>query len=204
MSGIIVGPSQKVRIVGNWIHDNGSDIVNSIPQDHGIYWSGRNSGLIANNVIERNIGYGIHLYPSARATLVTGNTIVKNGLRAESQGASGIIIGGTESENNLIVNNILAWNGECGVRTLQPLGVETERSTTSPTGILAATSLVVTLASASSAGLIIAVPLHDFSASKQETIGHLVRVRRAMPRCRNMPLASTSPGVAASPAGYPI
>jgi parallel beta-helix repeat protein len=122
MSGIIVGRSDGVRIIGNWIHDNGTHIVNRVPQDHGIYWSDGRRGIVANNIVDHNIGYGIHLYPNAIDTLVTGNTVAYNGYPTEgSQGASGIIVGGESSAGNVIVNNIVAWNSEYGIRSLDPV-----------------------------------------------------------------------------------
>jgi parallel beta-helix repeat protein len=121
MSAVIVGDSSDVKILSNWIHDNGTHVVNGIPQDHGIYLSGSTNGVIANNIIDHNLGFGVHLYPGAVSTLVTCNTIVANGATAGGK-AAGIVVGGSGSSGNTIVNNVLAWNGETAVRSLEPLG----------------------------------------------------------------------------------
>ncbi len=112
-SGVFVGddgaPSRDVRLFRNWIHDNGKDDFH----DHAIYWAQGAGGIIGNNVIERNAGFGIHLYPDADGVLVTQNTVT-------GSGRSGVIVAGDKdasSDRNLIVNNISAFNGELGVRS---------------------------------------------------------------------------------------
>jgi hypothetical protein len=112
-SGVFVGdrgnPSSNVVLVRNWIHDNGTDDFH----DHGIYWAQGNGGLIGNNVIEKSAGFGVHLYPDANDVRVMYNTVV-------ASGRSGIIVAGDErdeSDRNLIVNNIVAFNGELGIRS---------------------------------------------------------------------------------------
>jgi hypothetical protein len=117
-SAIFVGDgSADVRLIGNLILHNGTN-----PKlDHGVYFGDVTGGLIADNVMARNAAYGIQLYPHATAIVVTQNTIVDNGL-------SGVMIGGertTTSEGNTVVNNIIAFNGEDGVRTYWggPVGV---------------------------------------------------------------------------------
>jgi hypothetical protein len=112
-SGVFVGdegaPSRDVRLVRNWIHDNGKDDFH----DHAIYWAHGAGGLIGNNVIERNAGFGIHLYPDADGVLVTQNTVT-------ASGRSGVIVAGDKeaaSDRNVIVNNISAFNGELGIRS---------------------------------------------------------------------------------------
>jgi Right handed beta helix region len=108
-SGIFVGDgSTRTQIVSNWIHENGrNDFL-----DHGIYVEHTEGTLIANNLIEANVGYGVQLYPNADESVVTQNTIVRNG-------RSGVIVGGedTRSDGNTIVNNIVCFNGEQGIRT---------------------------------------------------------------------------------------
>lgn len=108
-SGIFVGDgSSRTRIISNWIHQNGrNDFL-----DHGIYVENADGTLIANNLISANVGYGIQLYPNADDSVVTQNTIVRNG-------RSGVIVGGekTTADGNTIVNNIVSFNGEQGIRT---------------------------------------------------------------------------------------
>jgi parallel beta-helix repeat protein len=123
MSGIYIGGASSFRIVGNWVHDNGSHLVGSVPQDHGIYVEQGRSGLIANNIIEHNFGYGVQLYPEPSKTLVTENTIVANGLQQSgSQGASGVVIGGSGASGNTVADNIVVGNGEIAIRSLKPVG----------------------------------------------------------------------------------
>lgn len=108
MTGIFLNGDGH-QIIGNHIHDNGSHGY----LDHGIYWETGGSGLIANNVIERNFAFGIQLYPGSDRVIVTENTVVANKL-------AGVIVSGDGSstaDQNLILNNILAFNGEEGVRT---------------------------------------------------------------------------------------
>jgi parallel beta-helix repeat protein len=108
-SGVFVGDgSTRTQIVSNWIHDNGrNDLL-----DHGIYVEDAADTLIANNVVGANVGYGIQLYPNADDSVVTQNTVVRNG-------RSGVIVGGEEttSDRNSIENNIVSFNLEQGIRT---------------------------------------------------------------------------------------
>ena len=108
----------RANIIANWIHNNGTHVVNGIPQDQGLYLSGVRDGVIANNVIDHNLGFGIQLYPRPTRTLVTCNTIIANGATPNAL-ASGIIVGGDETADNTIVNNIVAWNGDAGIRSHQ-------------------------------------------------------------------------------------
>jgi parallel beta-helix repeat protein len=113
LSGIYLGeaenPSDQVQIVSNHVHDNGShDNL-----DHGIYAGYARDGVIANNIIEHNHAQGIKLGPGAERILVTQNTIVANG-------RSGVMVSGSErwrSSDDLIVNNIVAYNADWGIRT---------------------------------------------------------------------------------------
>ena len=122
----VFGGGDRVRILSNWIHDCGTHLVNGVPQDHGVYYTGGNNGLIANNVIERAIGFGIQVHPYSASTtgnVIRDNTITSNGrLVAGSQGASGIILDGAATSNTLVENNVLAWNSETGVRSLGTIG----------------------------------------------------------------------------------
>ena len=103
-SGIFLGGANRVTIEGNWIHHNGTH-TNA---DHGIYWSSGTGGTIANNVIERNLVFGIQMYPAPVGQLIAQNTIVANG-------KAGVILSG--ASNVVVANNISAWNAEEGIRT---------------------------------------------------------------------------------------
>jgi parallel beta-helix repeat protein len=108
-SGIFVSDARDVQILANYIHDNGT----SPRLDHGIYFSGGDGGLIANNLIVGNKAYGIQLYPHADYVIATQNTISDNG-------RGGIVLGGDSHESSghtLIVNNIIAFNTAFGIRT---------------------------------------------------------------------------------------
>ncbi|MBV8599355.1 MAG: right-handed parallel beta-helix repeat-containing protein, partial [Actinobacteria bacterium] len=116
MSAIYVGEGGSggsvptdVRIVGNDIESNGTHYN----LDHGIYCGDCANVLIADNLIASNEAAGIQLYPDANHTIVTGNTIVRSG-------RFGIIVGSdgsTTSGGNLIVDNVVAYNAETGIRT---------------------------------------------------------------------------------------
>lgn len=122
----VFGGGDRTRIVSNWIHDCGTHLINGVPQDHGIYYTGGNDSLIANNVIERAIGFGVQIHPytsSNARNVIRGNTITGNGrLVTGSQGASGIVIDGSVTSYTVVENNVLAWNSETGVRSLGTIG----------------------------------------------------------------------------------
>lgn len=111
-SGIFVGndkdPAERARILENWIHDNGQPNLNP-----GLQLGYSRRALIGNNVIERSGAFGIELFPDADDTTVIHNTIVANG-------RSGVILAGNAdatSDRNVLANNIVAFNGELGIRT---------------------------------------------------------------------------------------
>jgi parallel beta-helix repeat protein len=120
MSGIYVGdtgdPSHDITIIRNNIHDNGRHAN----QDHGIYCDNCLDSVIANNIIAHNYARGIQLYDNPKRTLVTENTIVSN--------LTGIVFGGegtSTADDNLVVNNIIAYNRRFGVSTYWPDAVGT-------------------------------------------------------------------------------
>src|SRR5207247_3844970 len=82
MAGFIVCDSGRVKIESNWIHTNGTHVLNGIPQYHGIYLAESSGSLIANNIIDHNLGFGIQLYPHADGTVVTCNTNLEHGRTA--------------------------------------------------------------------------------------------------------------------------
>jgi len=112
-SGIYVGDegdlSQDVRIISNQIRGNGThDRL-----DHGIYLGHVRNGLIANNLVIDNRAIGVKIEPEANDMVVTQNTVVDNG-------KDGIVVGGElnwSSNDNLVVNNIVAFNKSWGIRT---------------------------------------------------------------------------------------
>jgi hypothetical protein len=102
--------TRRVHMIGNSIYDNGT--TNDPKQNHGIYVEGADQ-VIANNVIfSQPHGYGIQVYPSSTGVLVANNTVVGNSL-------GGIVVGGngaTTADRTLVVNNIVAFNGQYGIR----------------------------------------------------------------------------------------
>jgi parallel beta-helix repeat protein len=115
--GVFCGGGEDARIVGNYIHDNGDfeEPYRSMQDnnDHGIYCS-HGSGLIANNVIEHNLARGVQLYTGPHDVTITENTIVRNG-------KAGILIS-RDTANSTAANNIVAYNGDTGIRTLSLVG----------------------------------------------------------------------------------
>jgi Right handed beta helix region len=112
-SGLFISGSPNIRVVNNWIHDNGTT-----HDDHGIYFCNGSDGLIANNLISHNYDFGIQLYCGSSyplRTIITDNTIVANG--TPGSGGSGIV---AEVDNGQIYNNIIANNQEFGIRGWSP------------------------------------------------------------------------------------
>jgi parallel beta-helix repeat protein len=104
-AGLSVKDMYDVKVIYNYIHDNGHDTSH----DHGIYWKTTNGtgNLIANNLLVRNAARGISLHDNTGVgvydVVVTGNTAVYNG----SQG-----IKLHQGDRNIIVNNVVAFNGD--------------------------------------------------------------------------------------------
>jgi hypothetical protein len=103
--------TQDVQVIGNRIHDNGT--VGSGNKDHALYMEGTKH-LIANNLIyDHPYGHAVQIYPSARGTIITNNTIVNTSYTSGYR-AAGVIVGGDgqgrTADDILIVNNVVAWN----------------------------------------------------------------------------------------------
>lgn len=107
-AGVFVSNANGVRIADNHIHDNG-DFGNEAQSnlDHGIYWAS-GSGEIVGNEIERNVAYGVHLYPDANHVTVADNQISGN--------RRGGVIVAQHASNNVIVDNAISGNRE-GLKT---------------------------------------------------------------------------------------
>jgi hypothetical protein len=96
------------RVLANHIHDNGDfGDAGQAHLDHGAYVA-EGPALIANNVIEHNLTFGIQLYPNPIGTVTIQNTVVDNG-------EAGILLGSDGSSPppsaNEIAANISAYNG---------------------------------------------------------------------------------------------
>lgn len=112
-SGVYVGDeeaaSEHLRIVRNYVADNGK----SERFDHGLYLGHVDQALVANNLVVGNAGLGIKVAPEVSRAVVTHNTVVRNG-------QSGVSVGGERSwfsKDNVVVNNIVAFNDAWGIRT---------------------------------------------------------------------------------------
>jgi len=112
-SGIYVGDegdlSEDVSIISNEIRGNGT----RDRFDHGIYLGHLREGLIANNLVIDNRAIGVKVEPEANDIVVTQNTVVDNR-------KDGVVVGGElnwSSNDNLVVNNIVAFNKSWGIRT---------------------------------------------------------------------------------------
>jgi hypothetical protein len=110
--GLFADPGTlDVQVIGNRIHDNGT--VGSGNKDHALYMEGTKH-LVANNVIyDHPYGHAVQIYPSARGTIITHNTIVNTSYTSGYR-AAGVIVGGDgqgkTADDILIVNNVVAWN----------------------------------------------------------------------------------------------
>lgn len=123
--------SYNIQLTASYIHDNGTS--GQVNVDNGIYWDTTNGGgnLIANNVIEHNVGPGLSLYLNPSNVTVEENTIVNNG-------NYGIAMWGS---SNAIVNNVLLNNGETTGNQQMKVGVATSGANfTIDTNILECTS----------------------------------------------------------------
>jgi hypothetical protein len=111
-AGVFVDQASDVRLVSNYVHDNG-EVSTGANLDHGIYWCS-GDGEITNNVIENNVAYGIQLYPEATGVLVSHNTIVGND-------RGGVIIAEQAADNQLL-DNVIAENAQYGIRGYELTG----------------------------------------------------------------------------------
>ena len=106
-AGIYV-TADRTRLLRNYVHDNG-DRGNpaSANLDHGIYWSSGEGGVASDNLVVRNLAFGLHLYPEPSGVRVLHNTLAANG-------KAGLILA-EETTGTEVVNNIIALNGSPGI-----------------------------------------------------------------------------------------
>ena len=124
-----------VQVLANRVHDNGT--IGSGNKDHALYMEG-GPHLIANNLIyDHPYGHAVQIYPSAKGTIITNNTIVNPSYTSDYP-AAGVIVGGDGLGRTtnfiVIVNNIVAWNsrglygyyewGEDGPQGIGNVGVD--------------------------------------------------------------------------------
>jgi nitrous oxidase accessory protein NosD len=104
------GTARHVTIENNRIHDCGTLPATNL--EHGVYVGLARDTRVVGNWIYENADLGVHLYPDARRTLVSGNVIDGNG--------EGVIFGGTKQvaptgnvvEGNVISNSRIRFNVE--------------------------------------------------------------------------------------------
>jgi len=112
------GRAVRVRIELNRIHDCGRLPATNL--DHGVYVGAGEDNVITRNWIYDNADFGVHLYPDAQRTIVTGNVIDGNGMGVTFSGDSGHASNDNVVENNLISNsqereNVESyWSGPVG------------------------------------------------------------------------------------------
>ena len=103
--------TSSIQIIGCYIHDNGGK--GPANGDHNIYVEGHHH-LIAGCLIKNAPnGFDVQIYPSSDGVIVTENTIVGALL-------DGIIVGSageTTTNNAMLVDNVIAFNGRYGVST---------------------------------------------------------------------------------------
>lgn len=106
-AGIYV-TADGTQLLRNYVHDNGdrSNPDNS-NLDHGIYWGSGEGGVASDNLVVRNVAYGLHLFPGPRGVRVLHNTLAANG-------RAGLILA-EETTGTEVVNNIIAFNGSPGI-----------------------------------------------------------------------------------------
>ena len=124
-----------VQVLANRVHDNGT--IGSGNKDHALYMEG-GPHLLANNLIyDHPYGHAVQIYPSAKGTIITNNTIVNTSYTSGYR-AAGVIVGGDglgRTANFIVtVNNIVAWNdrglygyyerGEDGPQGIGNVGVD--------------------------------------------------------------------------------
>lgn len=89
---------------------------------HGIYIDSGSGNVVRNNLVERNLAYGVQLYGGGggpSTTLVYNNTIVDNGYDGATNGmlGGGIIVLCTSGTANRCWNNLITNHSGTGVQT---------------------------------------------------------------------------------------
>ncbi len=104
------GRAVRTRVELNRIHDCGRLPVTNL--DHGIYVGAGDDNVITRNWIYDNADFGVHLYPDAQRTTVTGNVIDGNGMGLTFSGEADVASNDNVVENNLISNSKVRENVE--------------------------------------------------------------------------------------------
>ena len=114
--GIVLTASDHV-VIGEdgsspWSSDEANEIVANA--GHGVLiWEGSSDNLVNHNVIVRNAGSGVVLEGGARHNLIGGD--VDSGNQIEGNAGDGVLIQGTDVEQNLVQGNRVANNEGSGI-----------------------------------------------------------------------------------------
>jgi parallel beta-helix repeat protein len=104
----------------NRIHDCGR--LPATNHDHGIYVATATNTRIRGNWIYDNADFGVHLYPDAQKTTVTGNVIDGNGEGLTFSGEYGVASNDNLVEGNVITNSRVRYNVESWFSPGNPIG----------------------------------------------------------------------------------
>ena len=114
------GRADNTTIELNRVHDCGR--LPATNHDHGIYVATATNTLIRGNWIYDNSDYGVHLYPDAQKTTVTGNVIDGNGEGLTFSGEYGLASNDNLVEGNVITNSRVRNNVESWYPPGNPIG----------------------------------------------------------------------------------
>ena len=114
------GRADNATIEFNRVHDCGR--LPATNHDHGIYVATATNTLIRGNWIYDNADYGVHLYPDAQKTTVTGNVIDGNGEGLTFSGEYGLASNDNLVEGNVITNSRVRSNVESWYPPGNPIG----------------------------------------------------------------------------------
>ena len=109
-SSVTYGRAARPRVEQNRIHNCGR--LPPTNHDHGIYVEGADDAHIEGNWIYDNADHGIHLYPDAQRTTITGNVIDGNMNGLIFSGDIGIASNGNVVERNVLTNPKVRFNVE--------------------------------------------------------------------------------------------
>jgi parallel beta-helix repeat protein len=114
------GRARNTTVEFNRIHDCGR--LPATNHDHGIYVATATNTLIRGNWIYDNADFGVHLYPDAQKTTVTGNVIDGNGEGITFSGEYGVATNDSLVEGNVITNSRVRNNVESWFAPGNPIG----------------------------------------------------------------------------------
>jgi parallel beta-helix repeat protein len=114
------GRADNTTIEFNRVHDCGR--LPATNHDHGIYVATATDTRIRGNWIYDNADYGVHLYPDAQKTTVTGNVIDGNGEGLTFSGEYGLASNDNLVEGNVITNSRVRSNVESWYPPGNPIG----------------------------------------------------------------------------------